>query len=502
MEQANSNSRKSSANQSGGHGLRKVLSWKDGLAIAMVMPAGAVASYGYWANALGTWGTVTILAVSTIIAILQAVIVAELAGMFPNKPGGIGMFAHEGWKRYTNIAGPLAAFGYWFGWSVALALNGLVIGQLLQAQFFPGQTWGGVIPIGPLELTWGFPQVVGAAMIILVWLFNVLGARVLAVSSYVLGAMLMIPLALFMFGPFLTDQWSGSNLQYHVTPSGAAGHDWTYFIVWLYMMGWSTYGIEIVATFVPEFRDPKNDTPRAIRWCSIITAFTFLLMPIATGGVLGDAKLSSGGAAGEFYTTIAAKILGGGAPFVILLLCAALLLVMNSATADGGRVLYGMARDGLSLKWLHKLNGQAVPARAMTVDMVVNLFLLFFIANPVGIYATANLGYFVTMFFVLTGVLLLRKDRPSWPRPVHLSGIWIPIAAILAVLTLVLLVVGAWRTDLTGYGGTTQLVIGIGVLLLSIVLWIYRRMVEDGESLQWSDPSEPDPSTAGRADAV
>ena len=35
------------ASADSGHGLRKVLTWKDGLAIAMVMPAGAVASYGY-----------------------------------------------------------------------------------------------------------------------------------------------------------------------------------------------------------------------------------------------------------------------------------------------------------------------------------------------------------------------------------------------------------------------------------------------------------------------
>ena len=263
-------------------------------------------------------------------------------------------------------------------------------------------------------------------------------------------------------------------------------------------MGWSTYGIEIVATFVPEFRDPQRDTPKALRWCSMITTATFLLMPIATGGALGDAKLAGGGAPGEFYTTIAAKILGGGAPVIILLLCAALLLVMNSATADGGRVLYGMARDGLTLKWLHHLNGHAVPARAMTVDLVVNLFLLFFIANPIGIYATANLGYFLTMFFVLTGFLLLRRDRPNWPRPIHLGPIWLPIAAVLAVLTLFLMTIGAYRTDLSGYGTMTETSIGIGVLLLSLVLWVYRHKVEDGGDIQWHDTSEPDPSMAGQ----
>lgn len=481
----------------GAHGLRKTLSWRDGLAVAMVMPAGAVASYGYWEKSLGTWGVLTLLGISTVIAVLQAVIVAELAGMFPEKPGGVALFAHEGWKRYTNIAGPLAAFGNWFGWSVVLALNGIVIGDLLQAQFFPGQTWGGVVHLPLFNLTWGFPQFVATIVIIGVWLLNVLGARVLAVSSWVLGTLLMIPLGIFILGPFLTGDFSAAHLHYHVTPSGLPGTNVTLFIVWLYLMGWTTYGLEIVATFTPEFRVPQRDFPRALRWCTIITASTFVLVPLATGGTLGDGKVAGDGAPGIFYKAVAQKILGGGGGFIILLLCAALILAMNSATADGGRVLYGMARDGLTLKWLHHLNLRRVPSRAMTVDLVVNILLVFFIANPVGIYATANLGYFVMMFFVLTGFLLLRKDRPSWPRPIRLGRVWIPIAIVLSALTVVLTLVGAWRTDLTGYGTKAQLAIGVGVLLLSVVLWLYRQRVEDRRPIQWRDRSVSDPSEHG-----
>ena len=409
------------------------------------------------------------------------------------------MYAHEGWKRYTNVAGPLAAFGNWFGWSVALALNGVTIGYLLQAEFFSGQTWGGVSHVGPFDFTWGFPQVVGTATIVLVWLFNVLGVRVLATSSKVLGILLMIPLVLFIVGPFLTGNWSSSDLHYHVTPDGSKGTNLTLLIVWLYLFGWTTYGMEIVATFAPEFRDPKRDTPRALRWCTLITAATFLLMPLSTGGALGDSKVPGDGAPGDFYKALSDKVLGGGGALIILLLCAALLLVMNSATADGGRVLYGMSRDGLTLRGLGVLNRNQVPARAMTVDLVVNVLLIFFIANPVGIYATANLGYFVMMFLVLSGFVLLRRDRPGWPRPVRLGALWTPIALVLAAVTVVLTVVGAWRTDLTGYGTKTQLVIGILVLLASVVLWIYRQAVEDKNPVPWRDTSTPHPADVGHA---
>jgi amino acid transporter len=135
----------------------------------------------------------------------------------------------------------------------------------------------------------------------------------------------------------------------------------------------------------------------------------------------------------------------------------------------------------------------------MTVDLVVNILLVFFIANPVGIYATANLGYFVMMFFVLTGFLLLRKDRPSWPRPIRLGRVWIPVAIVLSALTVVLTLVGAWRTDLTGYGTKAQLGIGVGVLLLSVVLWLYRQRFEDRRPIQWRDRSVSDPSEHGHA---
>ncbi len=471
----------------GSHGLRKALSWKDGLAVAMVMPAGAIASYGYWQGSLGTWAVMLLLGLSTLIAVLQAFVFAELASMFPEKPGGVALFAHEGWKRYTNVAGPLAAFGSWFGWSVVLAINGVVIGSLMQAQFFPGQTWGGVEHVGPFTITWGFPQVVATVIIAAVWLLNVLGVRVLAVSSWVLGTLLVIPLCFFIFGPFVTGHWSAGSLHYHVTPSGAQGTDWILFIVWLYLMGWSTYGLEIVSTFTPEFRDPQRDFPRALRWCTIITASSFVLMPLAAGGTLGDTHTPGGGAPGPFYVAIADKIVGstGGAGLIILLLCVALLLAMNSATADGGR----------------SLNRRHVPARAMTVDLLVNVFLVFLISNPVGIYATANLGYFVMIFFVLTGFLLLRRDRPAWPRPIRLGPIWVPLAFVLAAVTIVLTTVGAWRTDLTGYGTKTQLAIGIGVMLIAVLLWIYRQRVEERRPVQWRDTSPSDPGELGHPPA-
>ena len=48
--------------------------------------------------------------------------------MFPDKPGGLSVYAREGWRKYFSFAGPIAVFGYWFAWSSVLAIYGILIG--------------------------------------------------------------------------------------------------------------------------------------------------------------------------------------------------------------------------------------------------------------------------------------------------------------------------------------------------------------------------------------
>jgi amino acid transporter len=48
----------------------------------------------------------------------------------------------------------------------------------------------------------------------------------------------------------------------------------------------------------------------------------------------------------------------------------------------------------------------------MTVDLIVNLLLVFFVGNTLAILVAGNLNYILAHFFALTGFLLLRKDRP------------------------------------------------------------------------------------------
>ena len=108
--------------------------------------------------------------------------------------------------------------------------------------------------------------------------------------------------------------------------------------------------------------------------------------------------------------------------FFVVCLVASFIITMNTATADGGRALYGISRAGMTIKQLGVLNRHHVPGNAMTVDMVINILFLLFIGNIFGIYAASNLGYVLAHMFALSGFVLLRKDRPNWPRPIKLGA--------------------------------------------------------------------------------
>ena len=123
-------------------GLLKAMTWWDGFVVALANPGFLIAGLGGSIGALGTGARGCCGAISICLGALQNNIHAELASMFPNKSGGVALYAHEAWRKYSTLVGPLATFGYWIGWSVVLAVNGLVAGTLIQAEWFSGQHVG------------------------------------------------------------------------------------------------------------------------------------------------------------------------------------------------------------------------------------------------------------------------------------------------------------------------------------------------------------------------
>ena len=409
------------------------------------------------------------------------------------RSGGISLFAHEAWRKYFTFVGPVATFGYWFAWSSVLAINGLVVGTLIQAEWFSDSTWA--------EAAGGFDFnlaiVLGMIAIALVWAFNVFGVRPAVWFGYVTGGLLLIPAFVLMFLPYITGDWSSDNMQWEIGAGGGLGLA----LVWLYFMGWSAYGFETVAAFAPEYESTETDTPRALRASAAFSVVVYALLPLGVGGTLGTTAIADDATGISFYIQAFDTLVGDALGNVMIVcLVAGLLLSMNTATMDGSRALFGISRDGMTIKQLGVLNRFSVPARAMTLDALLNLFLITYFASAIEILAAGNLGYILAHVFALTGFLLLRRDRPNWPRPIRLSAIWVPIAGLLATINLVFIIWGGFvYADEYGYGWDKTRV-GLIVLGVSLLLYIFRHVVQDrtGIRLREETPTMPEEPAAAQ----
>ena len=199
--------------------LLKTLRWYDGFVIALANPGFLLGSLGYSVGDLGGWGAALLWGISAVVALFIKTIYSELAAMFPEKSGGLALYAHEGWRKYFTLVGPIATFGYWIGWSVVLAVKGIFIGQIIQRAWFPGEPFGGRLrePRGRGLLLdrdgkVGLPHLIAIGLILAVWLFNFRGVRVAVAFGYLAGALLMVPLFVFMILPFLNGDFDSANL--------------------------------------------------------------------------------------------------------------------------------------------------------------------------------------------------------------------------------------------------------------------------------------------------
>lgn len=472
----------------------QTLRWWDGFTISLVIPSALFIGMGYVMGALGAWTAIALFACVSLIACLQNFIYSEVATMFPRMVGGIAAYANEAWRRRSTLVGPLAAFGYWFAWSSSLGVYGLQIGYLAQAQWFQSQTWS--FSTGLADV--GFPHFVAVGVMLIGYLLNVLGMRLAMWAMYVTGAMLMIPVIVFSLVPIISGDWDINNLQWALGDSGFSG--WQTWIAWMFVLAWTVYGVEAVSSFTPEYKKTVSDARRALRIAGVFVIIVFFLVPFGVGGMADRQDVIDDPVA--FYLGLFDKIMPGGSVIVTICLIGGLVLMMLMTFADTGRVLEGSARNGLTIKQLAVTNRFGSPARALTLDVFFNLFLIFFVGGALAIVTAGITGYILCHIFTMAGFLLLRKDRPNMYRPVKLPKIWVGIAVVILCVNIVLFTIGLASGHITGYGGPREIIIAVFVLSLSLVLFWIRRVLQDKKKFIWRDPEPLTPEDLGEVAPV
>ena len=268
-------------------------------------------------------------------------------------------------------------------------------------------------------------------------------------------------------------------------------------IVWIWIMIWST-APEAAATFAPEYKDTGRDTRRALMSSALFILFVNTMVPLALTGGVGPKTVEAFDYVGALDKLVGPSLTN----FFVVVIVASFVISMNTATADGSRALYGISNDGMTVKELGRLNRWNVPGNAMTLDMVINIIFVLLVGNLFGILVASNIGYVFANLCAISAFILLRRDRPQWPRPIKLASYWVPIAFVLTFAYVVFEIVGVGWFQIAGngavYGGTKEKIIGFSVLVISLVLFLFRRIVQDKETPHWREetPTMPDERVA------
>ncbi|MFE4837402.1 APC family permease [Arthrobacter sp. NPDC056691] len=459
--------------------LAKTLTWRDGMALAMTLPTGLFVTFGYLMGVVGAWTAITVWCVGAVISLLQCFVFAEMAAMFPRDSGGVARYAIEGWKKYFAPLGAIAAFGYWIGWSLSISMASVVLGELVEDTWFPGNGISFSVLGNPL----GLKHLIALGAMAFAWAFNYYGLKFGSAVNKLLGVFVIVGLAAVTVGCLVSPsmKWSASNMTWYVDG------DWRTVVVVLYVTAWAVYASEIVASFAPEYKNTSSDTSKAMTRISLFMIVLFCVVPTVLAGTLGEDAVRDNPVT---YVSVAFGQAFGGASWIgTIVIGSALLIAIISTTADGGRALFGLAEEGMTIKQLHWVNRWGVPGRSLTLDVVLNATVMVLVGEPVSILLASNLGYLLSIILGLSAFLLLRKDRPQWPRPIRRGRGWIPVVVVLVAFNTFITVVGVLNPELLGYGDIRDTLVAVVILLLSVVLYIYRRVVQDKKPIVWRLPS-------------
>jgi amino acid transporter len=508
-------------------GLRRAIDWRGAFWVASGVPALVLFSIG---GIAGTTGKLAFLiwTVSMIMGFIQSFTYAEIAGLFPNKTGGVSIYGATAWIRYFKILGPLSVWCNWIAWTPVLSLGcSIAAAYMLNALApIPAADSADVLAyiqanaatltgtdaenaaaavaaltpalrtwtlfshsLGPVSFSINATFFIGTALMLLTFAIQHRGILRTAEAQKYIGLLVIIPMLIVGVVPLLTGQIDWANFSplvplavpYAPDPGSWNIPGWTLVLGGLFIAAWSTYGFETAVCYTAEFRNPGTDTFKAIFYSGLVCLLLYTLVPFTFQGVLGltgmlDPTIVDGsGVAGAMAKMV------GGASFVtnimVMLMILALLLSIMTAMAGSSRTLYQGSVDGWLPRYLSHVNPHGAPTRAMWTDLTVNLILLAIAAADATSYffilAVSNVGYIIFNFLNLNAGWLHRIDNGHIRRPWRAPNFLLALGAILGFVNAAFMGAGAkvWNP--------MALWAGLFTSALIIPLFLYRHYVQD-----------------------
>ena len=427
---------------------------------------------------------------------LLCLFLAELSAMMPERTGGSPTYAYpaykDRWPRFAKHINGFTAWAYWLGWFPVAPLN-MILASYYLADRFGINTTAGFTPIHTF-IAWS-TLIIAVIGILLFFIPAYRGIRFGAAFATVLALLSMIPLTFiavaWIFNPSVVNFGELAGFK-HLDGSsffaGVSGYNWLQvYIAYGFLLTWNVIAMEAAACYIGECGNPDHDAKIAMNLEGGYGVFIYTLIPIAFIVVLGSHALSDATLADPktIFVTFAGKILPGIGGEVLnwiiaFMLIVALALSALNAIMGSGRALYQMALDGEFPTFFTKVNEHGVPARAMSLNVIVSL-LVVLLGGAVEIYSFSNVGYTVSFIPVLIGYFLLRQDKPDQRRPFRLPEYMKYVALLLAAVYFVFwLFGGLWYSKI----GNVEVYYWLGwaTLLAYLPFYWYRVYVEDRRS--------------------
>jgi len=471
-------------NETEAHGLKRDITWQDGFWLASGVPLGAFTTIGGVAAISGKVSWVVFIA-SVLIGLSQALTYAEIAGIFPNKSGGASVYGAMAWIRYNKIIAPLSTWCNWFAWSPVLSIvSGLAASYIVL--LFPADSAVRTWQITLLDLDWlmaGLTLRISAtwliAIICLMVIFTIQHFGV-AKAARIQKALSVVALTV-IFGitlaPILTGRIPAENILPLLPPSGSWDlTGWALILTAMFVAGYSTYGFETAVCYVSEFKDPKNDTFKAILSAGLLCLLAFTIQPFAFQGFLGEKGITAPGIIdGTGVAAAMAGMVGGGHGVFIatyFMFLFVVIISLMSAMAGSSRTIYQASIDGWFPKYLSRVNKHGAPVAAMWTDLGFNVLLMMF-SNYFFILIAANVCYMIFVFLNLNAGWIHRIDNGQIQRPFKAPSWLMGFNTLLAFANIVF--VGAAAKVV----GTGPILSGFVWAMVIVPVFLYRHYITD-----------------------
>jgi len=340
--------------------------------------------------------------IGALFAMLMGTCYAELGASVPAGAGGAVSFAKRafGEKAPTFIAG-------WFGWIGSL--TDCAIGSLVFAfsvQYF---------------FRWVEPFTLATLTLVFFALINFRGTKSMGTVQFVITAVLIVVLLLFVTGSLPTFQ---SQRFEPMFPNG--------FLPTLFMVSYifPTYaGYEAITQLSEEVKTAGKTIPRALFLTLILITILFVGSALAiVGGAPPEVYINSNtplqDAAVYFFGSIGGIIVSIGS-------IVATLSTINGSMAGSSRIAFALGRSKLLPPVFDKVHPKyRSPYTALALTALISI--LFVLTRSVDFIVYAiTLGYTVTAIIVALSLMRLRKIEPHLYRPFKVP--LYPLTPILAI---------------------------------------------------------------------